>query len=112
MIVWVGVFVTGGGGGGGGGTGEGGVQSSSNAIKFGAVHSCQTYDWPRGLPCLSHLIAQVYRANIGLQVSDAIVDRLREGTSKHCLVKWQIVKEEGGGGGLICFCEECVIMFM
>ena len=77
--------------------GEGGVQSSSYAIKFGAVHSCLTYDWPRGLPYLSQLIAQVYRANIGLQVSDAIVDRLREGTNKHCLVKWQIVKEEGGG---------------
>ena len=76
--------------------GERGVQSSSNAIKFGAVHSCLTYDWPRGLPYLSQLVAQVHRANIGLQVSDAIADRLREGTNKHCLVKWQIVKEEGG----------------
>ena len=88
--------------------GEGEVQSSSNAIKFGAVHSCLTYDWPRGLPHLSQLIAQVYRANIDLQVSDAIVDRLKEGANKHCHVRWQIVKE----GGLICFCEECVIMFM
>ena len=26
--------------------GEGGVQISSNAIKFGAVHSCLTHDWP------------------------------------------------------------------
>ena len=40
---------------------------------------------------LSKLIAQVDRANIGLQVSDTIADRLREGTNKYCLVKWQTV---------------------
>ena len=56
--------------------GEGGVQISSNAIKFGAVRSCLT-------KYLSELIAQVHRANIGLQVSDTIADRLREGTNKY-----------------------------
>ena len=61
--------------------GEGGVRSLSNAVKFGAVHSCLTGDWPRGLSYLSELIAQVHRANIGPQVSDAIADRLREGTN-------------------------------
>ena len=71
--------------------GEGGVRNSSNPIKFGAVHSCLTCDSPRGLQYLSELIAQVYRPNIGPQVSDAIADRLREGTNKHCLVKWRIV---------------------
>ena len=75
--------------------GERGVQSSSNAIKFGAVHSCLTYDWPRGLPYFT-THRQVHRANIGLQISDAIADRLREGTNKHCLTKWQIVKGEEG----------------
>ena len=71
--------------------GEGRVRSSSNAIKFGAVHSCLTRDWPRDLSHLSELIAQVHRTNISPQVSDAIVDRLREGKNKHYLVKWQIV---------------------
>ena len=64
--------------------GEGRVQISSNAIKFGAVHPWLTQ-------YLSELIAQVHRANIGLQVSDTIADRLREGTNKYCLVKWQTV---------------------
>ena len=82
MIVWVCVCVC------DGRAGEGGVRSSSKAIKFGAVHSCLTRDWPRRLPYLSELIAQVHRANIGPQVSVAIADRLREGTNKHCHAKW------------------------
>ena len=59
---------------------------------------------------LSELIAQVDRANIGLQVSDTIADRLRQGTNKYCLVKWQTVTPPPPrrGEGVICTCEECV----
>ena len=51
-------------------------------------------DWARGLPHLSEFIAQVHGANICPQVSDAIADRLNEGTNKHCLVNWQIVTQD------------------
>ena len=94
--------------------GEGGVRSSSKAIKFGAVHSCLTPDLPRALPYLTELIAQVHKATIGPQVSDTIGSE-RE-TNKHCLVSGKLLLpppnpcEERGTKRVDFVSEECVIM--